>query len=462
MRLINLLTLCILTCLSPSISLGQGKAPRPNIVYIMADDLGWKDVGYHGSEIKTPHIDALAKAGVRLEQFYVMPVCSPTRASLMTGRYPIRYGLQTGVVRPYADYGLPLAEQTLAEMLRAAGYFTAMVGKWHLGTIEPGYLPTARGFDHHYGHYLGAIDYFTHERDGGLDWHRNKKPLREEGYSTELLGKEAVKLITDHDFSKKPLFLYVPFNSPHSPLQAPQSYLDQYQDIKNKKRQSYAAMVACMDDQIGHIVAALKTRGVYENTLIIFHSDNGGPINLGANNDPLRGAKGSLYAGGVRVVALAVWQGKLKAGTINNEPLHIVDWYPTLKKLTGSSLVQKLPLDGMDLWPTIAGGKPSPHKEILFNAEANRGAILRDGWKLIVTGKLPAKEAPNKVELFHLSKDPSEKTNLAAQQAQRVQELLERLNQYAMEAIPARGGPEPKGFVTPKIWGYFGDPSSGK
>src|SRR5262245_17365335 len=193
-------------------------ASPPNVVYFLADDLGWADVGWHGSEIKTPSLDKLAAAGARLEQFYVQPVCSPTRAALMTGRYPMRYGLQVGVVRPWARYGLPLEERTLAQALQAVGYETALGGKWHLGHFRPDYLPTRRGFDHQYGHYNGAIDYFTHRRDGGLDWHRDDKALREEGYSTSLIAEEACRLIRRRD-RRKPLFLYVPFNAVHAPHQ---------------------------------------------------------------------------------------------------------------------------------------------------------------------------------------------------------------------------------------------------
>ena len=192
---------------------------RPHIVIIVADDLGWKDVGYHGSEIKTPHLDRLARAGVKLEQFYVQPVCSPTRSSLMTGRYPIRQGLQVGVILPWASYGLPLAERTLPQALKEVGYRTVMTGKWHLGLHERAYLPNQRGFDHHYGHYLGAIDYFTHERMGGLDWHRNGRTVREKGYTTNLISQEAVRCINDHD-PRQPMLLYVPFNAPHGPPQS--------------------------------------------------------------------------------------------------------------------------------------------------------------------------------------------------------------------------------------------------
>jgi arylsulfatase A-like enzyme len=434
---------------------GEEKAPRPHIVFLLADDLGWKDVGWHGSEIKTPNLDKLAMSGVRLEQFYVMHVCSPTRAALMTGRHPIRLGLQTGVVRPWATYGLSLEERTLPQALKEAGYTTAITGKWHLGHHERAYLPTRRGFDHQYGHYNGALDYWNHKRDGGLDWHRNDRALEEEGYTTNLIGQEAARLIREHD-GTKPLFLYVPFNAPHSPLQAPEEYLAKYEDIKERKRKTYAAMVNCVDDAVGRIVATLKEKGMEKDTLIIFSSDNGGPINLGATNGQLRGAKGTMYEGGLRVTAFANWPGKLEAGKVIEEPLHMVDWYPTLLKLAGASLEQKLPLDGKDIWPVLTQGKPTPHEHILLNAEADRGALRAGAWKIVVTGKLPLeKDDLTGVELFNLEKDVSEKTNLVKEQPKVAQELLERLNQYARAAVPARGGrgARPANYKAPRVWG---------
>ena len=448
-----------------------GQSPKPHIVFILADDLGWKDVGFHGSEIKTANLDRLAAAGTRLEQFYVMPVCTPTRACLMSGRYPMRQGLQVGVIRPWANYGLPLPERTLPQALKEAGYQTHIVGKWHLGHFEPAYLPMARGFEHHYGHYNGAIGYFTHQRDGGLDWHRDGKALREEGYSTELLGAEAVRIIEGHDVSK-PLFLYVPFNAPHTPLEVPDAYLKEYKDIKEQKRRTYAAMVTCEDAQIGRIVAALEKRGMMQNTLLVFSSDNGGPLTCGANNGPLRGGKGTLYEGGVRVPAFAVWQGKLAAGTAVTEPLHMVDWYPTLLKLAGAAPEQTLPLDGLDAWPTIAAGKRTPHEEILHNTTPQAGALRRGDWKLVVNGGKvqedsedeqptdwaehtlePAKKRGSGVELFNIADDPYEKTNLAEKFPEKVKELKERLDEYAKQAAPPKGGAKPKRYKAPKVWG---------
>ncbi|MCP4609637.1 MAG: sulfatase-like hydrolase/transferase [Planctomycetes bacterium] len=431
---------------------------KPNIVFILADDLGFQDVGFQGSKIKTPNIDKLAREGTRLDQFYVQPVCSPTRSSLMTGRYPIRCGLQIGVVRPWAQHGLPLQERTLAEALKEVGYTTAICGKWHLGHLSSRYLPTSRGFDHQYGHYNGALDYFTHIRDKGLDWHRNDRPLRQEGYATDLIADESVRIIKEHDVSG-PLFLYVPFNAVHSPFQAPQNYIDMYKHITNKRRRIYAAMVTCMDDAIGRIVRALQQRGMSRNTLIIFCSDNGG-VNSAGSNGPLRGQKGQLYEGGVRVPALAFWPGVIKAGTVIKEPLHIVDMYPTLIKLGGAKLEQPLPIDGKNAWPTIIDGKPSPHKEILHNVTAAAGAIRRGNWKLVYNGSIGANNTSSvdeKVfELFNIAEDPYEKNNLADKYPQKLDELKRRLEHYANEAVPANIPPNkmPKDFKVPKVWGH--------
>ena len=454
----------------------DSSAPRPNILFILADDLGWGDLGFHGGEIKTPHIDKLAAAGARLEQFYVQPVCSPTRAAFLTGRYPIRHGLQTGVVRPWARYGLPLDERTLPQALKEAGYVTAISGKWHLGHFEPAYLPTRRGFDHQYGHYNGALDYNTHDRDGGHDWHRDDKVNRDEGYATHLIAREAARLITAHDPSR-PLFLYVPFNAVHSPHQVPDRYMEPYPNMKGNRR-IYAGMLAAMDEAIGEIVAALEAKGLRKNTLIFFCSDNGGPApGVVTSNGPLRAGKGTLYEGGVRVPAVAVWDGKIKAGSIVDAALHMVDWYPTLLKLAGVSLAQKHPLDGRDAWPAIVQGAASPHEDILLNITANGGALRMGEWKLVVdggfseieggegtasavkAGKKGAKKtakaagAPPAVELFNVKSDPNEKTNLADRHPEKVKELRARLDAYAKAAVPAKQSPAIAGFKAPAVWG---------
>jgi arylsulfatase A-like enzyme len=432
---------------------------RPNIVVLIADDLGSYDVGWRGSEIKTPSLDKLAASGARLNQFYVQPVCSPTRAAFMTGRYPFRYGFQSGVVRPWAQHGLPLEERLLSQGLKEVGYETAISGKWHLGHFEPAYLPTRRGFDHQYGHYNGALDYFTHVRDEGFDWHRNDEVNHDEGYSTDLIAAEAVRRIRERDKSK-PLFLYVPFNGVHAPLQVPAKYEEPYAHLSPRRR-TYAGMVAAMDAAVGRIHDAIREAGMSDNTLVIFSSDNGGP-NPGqlTDNGPLRAGKGSVYEGGVRVVAVASWPGKIKAGTTIEEPIHIVDLHPTLLKLGGASLEQKLPLDGKDVLAVLTEGASSPHEQILLNTNPQGGAILVGDWKLVVhepgaggRKASKAREDERRLELYHLAEDLGEKQNLAAEHPGRVADLLERYQAFAQQAVPPKSEAKPKGFVTPKVWG---------
>jgi arylsulfatase A-like enzyme len=441
---------------------GAFAAEQPNIVLILADDLGREDCGFMGGkEINTPHLDKLAGAGAKLDAFYVQPVCSPTRAALVTGRYPMRHGLQVGVVRPWAQYGLPLEERTIAQALKDAGYTTAIVGKWHLGHFAQAYLPTRRGFDHQYGHYNGALDYFTHIRDGGFDWHKDDKACRDEGYATHLLAKDAVQFVKDNA-GKKPFFLYVPFNAVHAPHQVPDEYLKPYEGKLTGERLKYAGMLAAMDEGVGRIVEAVEKAGVRKNTLFIFSSDNGGPRpGVVTDNGKYRAGKGTLYEGGVRVAAFATWDGHIKAGGTITEAIHIVDWYPTLLKLCGAKTEQKLAVDGKDIWPTITQGKPSPHDAILLNTTPNVGALRAGDWKLVIhngaddpDGNPPKKkDAKASTELFNLKDDPYEKTNLAEKNPDRLKELRGKLAAFAKQAVPPKAKPKPADFVSPKVWG---------
>jgi arylsulfatase A-like enzyme len=376
----------------------------------------------------------------------------------------MRHGLQVGVVRPWAQYGLPLEERTLPQALKEAGYETAICGKWHLGHFQPAYLPTRRGFDHQYGHYNGAIDYFTHIRDGGLDWHRDDHASHDEGYSTHLLAREAARLIGEHD-PARPLFLYVPFNAVHAPLQVPESYKAPYSALKEPRR-TYAGMVAAMDEAVGKIVAAIDHKGMRPNTLFMFSSDNGGPTpGRVTSNGPLRAQKATLYEGGVRVPAFAAWDGHIKPGTVVNAPLHMVDWYPTLLSLAGASLAQTAPLDGRDAWPAITRGAPTPHDAILLNATPTSGAIRVGDWKLVLNGSdqggenegdaTPKKKARarNSVELFNIADDPYEKANLAGEHPDKVKDLRARYEAFAHQAVPPKAAPRSPGFQSPKVWG---------
>jgi len=420
---------------------------QPNIVFILADDMGYADAGFNGgTEIRTPNLDQLAQGGTVLESFYVQPVCSPTRASLMTGRYVSRTGVYQ-VVRPGAAWGLPLAERTLAQALKEAGYQTAICGKWHLGEFQPAYRPTQRGFDSQYGHWYGAIDYFTHQRDGQLDWYRNDQPCRDEGYSTHLVAKEACRIIREKPVDK-PLFLYVPFNAVHSPHQVPESYKEPYTKLEGVRR-TYAGMLSAMDEAIGQIAAALKEKGLVDNTLVIFSSDNGGPSpGKVTSNGPLRAGKGSIYEGGIRVCAFATWPGRIPAGQRVKEPLHIVDWYPTLVKLAGGSLEQKLPLDGQDIWRVLTQNARLQRDALFLPGMAPGQAALRMGdWKLLVKASdVDAEEATvapkgGGFELYNLANDIGEKKNLAAEQPDKVKELEAKLAPWLKSAVPS-GAPK--------------------
>lgn len=461
-RALVLAAAVLLTFVAPA---SQTKPAQPNTVFILADDLGYADVGFTGgTQIATPRIDRLAASGVRLDAFYAQPVCSPTRAAFLTGRYPMRHGLQVGVVRPWAQYGLPLEERTLAQALKQAGYTTAIVGKWHLGHFERAYLPTSRGFDVQYGLYNGAIDYFTHDRDGGHDWHRQDRASADEGYSTHLLAKEAVRFL-DEQKNGRPFFLHVAFNAPHAPHQVPDSYKAPYASLPEPRR-TYAGMVAAMDEGVGQILDALERNGMTRNTLVVFASDNGGPEpGKVTDNGTFRAGKATVYEGGVRVAAAASWPGRIKARSSVAEPLHMVDWYPTLLKLAGASLEQKLPMDGRDAWPTIANGRPSPHDEILINAAPMGGAIRAGNWKLVLNGNAHRAEvnvrengrelstAITQIELFDLAADPGEQRNLADANPEKVKELRARYQKLADQMVPPKLRPRDPSFTVPKVWG---------
>ena len=443
------LCLCLLAAAA---ALGSAVAPnrataaaaaRPNIIHIVADDLGWKDVGFNGSaDIQTPNLDALAAGGAKFTQFYVQPMCTPTRAALMTGRYPFRYGLQTAVIPSVSTYGLDTNEWLLPQCLKEAGYRTAIIGKWHLGHADKKYWPRQRGFDYQYGAMIGELDYFTHDEHGVLDWFRNNEPVKESGYTTTLLGKDAARLIEEHDTSV-PLYLYLAFNAPHTPYQAPKEYIDRYSHIQDPTRRTYAAMVAYLDDEIGRVLAALEKKKMRANTLIVFHSDNGGTRNamfagvmadmskvkIPCDNGPYRDGKGTLYEGATRVCALANWPGRIQAQTVEGL-VHAVDLYPTIAALAGASTAKCKPLDGVNVWDTIAQGKPSPRSEIVYNVEPFRAALRQGDWKLVWRTLLPSS-----VELFNLAEDPSEKNNVAAQHDEKVAALQKRLEALSKESV---------------------------
>lgn len=413
-------------------------AERPNILLIVADDLGWADVGWHGGFGKTPHMDKLVRTGAELDQHYVQPVCTPTRAALMSGRCPGRFGPQA--LSPSNLRAMPLGTTTLASALKSVGYRTHLAGKWHLGA-RPEWIPNAYGFDTSYGTLTGAADPWTHKYRKGNPyedtWHRDGKIFREEGNATELIAAEALKCITQG--GDQPWFMYVPFHAVHTPVDAPAEYKRLYDGVKfhddpvkHESRLRMAAMVTQLDAKVGAIVDALERTGQREKTLIIFTSDNGGieslqnayagtvpdsPLN--SENDPLRGQKNTLFEGGIRVCAFANQPGTLKPGKAS-APLYVGDWLPTIAKLAGFRPEQDQRWDGLDRWSVITGEEANPPPRTIYIAHPQGRALRYGDWKIIETNK-------GKPQLFNLATDPYEKADLATQEPQRLKEMLARV-----------------------------------
>ena len=442
---------------SAALAAAQAPTSRPNILYILADDLGWHDVGYHGSEIQTPHIDRLAASSLELNRFYSCPVCSPARASLLTGRSPMRYGMIYSVLRPWDTWGIPQEERMMPEAFRDAGYQTWMVGKWHLGHWNAKLTPNARGFESYYGHVNGDIDYYKHIREQALDWQRNGKSVVEEGYSTELFAAEAVRLIEARD-RRRPFFFYLPFNAPHQPLMAPKQLIERYRSIADPKRRTYAAMVTALDTAIGQVWNALERSGAAQNTVVIFHSDNGAQTLQGGMNIPLRAGKSTTFEGGIRVPALLRYPGVLPAGVRSQQVATVLDMFPTLCAAAGIAPGNQEPFDGRNMWETLqrAGGSAESREDLLF-AVGERGywrhAIIRREWKLVTEQNQETSELKN--FLFRIEEDPLEEKNLADSQPQLVRELTGRIDEWR-KLHPAGDIPvsskRPVGFVPPKRW----------
>ena len=447
---VGLMALAVITVLSEaplSTAVHAAEVTRPNILLIVADDLGWSDVGWHGGFGKTPHMDKLVREGVELDQHYVQPVCTLTRTALMSGRYPGRFGPQA--LAPSNLRAMPLGTVTLASALKSVGYNTYQSGKWHLGArSERG--PNAFGFDHGYGTLTGAADPWTHKYRKGNPyedtWHRDGKLFDEEGNATELVAAEALRRIED---KKSPWFVYVPFHAVHTPVDAPEEYKRLYDGVKfhddpekHDSRLRMAAMISQLDTKIGQFVAALEKTGQRDNTLIVFTSDNGGIESLKNNyvgkvghsplnseNDPLRGQKNTLYEGGIRVCAFANWPGRLAPRKFTT-PMHAVDWFPTLASLVGYDSRTDLKWDGVNQWPVLLG-KSQPHAErSIYIAMRNGGRVLRHGdWKLLV----PSKGDP---QLFNLAADPYEKDDLASSQPDKLADLQKRLAEQRAKDDP--------------------------
>ena len=427
-------------CLLHTVSMASS---QPNIVVILADDMYWHHPGFNGGPVSTPNLDRLASNGTSLTQFYVHSVCSPTRAAFLTGRYPFRNGMEE---RSHGNdvAGMLLDERTLAEALQEAGYFTAIIGKWHLGNWYKEHLPMQRGFDYQYGLYGALVSYYGKARDRFYDWHRNEQTLQQDGYTTDLIADEFVHVL-DENSAKQPFFLYVPFNSTHGPDEAPTGLVEKYRNLVQRKlgkdtltRQDEFevvkyAMLESMDTGIGRILDSLEQEGVIEDTLVVFFNDNGGR----KDNPPYRGGKGQNYEGGTRVPCIFHWPGKVAANKRVDELTYVADLYPTLINLAGASLEQELPIDGFDIWKVITRGESSQRNEIVFSlpgdfVDTGDKAIRMNDYKLVGN------------ELFNIVEDPHEKLDLAMDKP----EVFEALEQRLTALVSERRTPETHTQIT--------------
>ena len=421
----------VLALLIPGYLISQKKSVKPNILVFVADDLGYADVGFQGSKIPTPNLDKLANGGSILNRFYAAPICSPTRAGFITGNYPIRFGMMRAVVPPTRLYGLPEQQVTLAEALKENGYkYRGVVGKWHLGGRRQQWLPERHGFNYSVVCYNGAVDYFTQNRDGERDWHKNGKPFDITGYTTDLIESAAIDFL-DQIPKEEPFFLYVPFTAPHTPFQ-PKEH-DKLPFIKgNDNRKAYAAMTHGLDKSVGVILNKLKEENRFDNTLIIFFSDNGGVPGV-ADNGKFRGGKFKVYEGGIRTVAALQWKaGDIPKGPID-QPISYVDIFPTIMGIVGNS--ENYKTDGKNLYPALQSQRLE-NNEIFSYIDQNLNkkeelSLIQNDWKLVIIRSASDNESVfNTEELYNLSKDPSEKNNLIDEYPKIATGLKQKLQKY--------------------------------
>jgi arylsulfatase A-like enzyme len=458
---------CLLLIGIPALAEGDEMAgSRPNIVFMLADDMGWNQPGFNGGKKNlTPNIDRLAGESLRLTQFYTHSVCAPTRGAFLTGRYAFRnwmdwrsedfgkpsYLKKLGLTLAHNERGEPTrrihaldsGERTIAEALREAGYFTALVGKWHCGEWLPEHLPMGQGFMHQYGHYAWGIDYYTKTivhnapaRFAVYDWHRNQKPLQEDGYATDLFAAEAERVIAARK-KDRPFFLYVPFNAVHGPLNPPPGFSGD----RNDELAIRDAMLGSLDKAVGRIVDAIDRHGLRDNTLVVFTNDNG-PV-LEEMSEPYRGTKNTTYEGGVRVPCLLRWPGRTKPGGSHDGMMFVADWFSTFIALAGGDHEQAHPVDALDMTPMLFGPAPSPRKEIIFEVEGSvRLPTIRSGdFKLM--GDM----------LFNVAKDPGERSDIAAKHPQVVAKLRARLREAGAERPPLGDKPLLMDPPLPYIYG---------
>ena len=467
-------------------SLASG-SDKPNIIIMVADDLGWNDVGFHGGPIDTPSLDKLANQGIELSRFYTTPICSPTRAALMTGRDPIRLGVAYGVIMPWHNNGIHPLEHFMPETFLAAGYQTAMVGKWHLGHALQAYHPNERGFEHFYGHLHTEVGYFPpFGNQGGKDFQQNGVSIEAEGYETFLLADEVSRYIKARD-KNKPFFVYMPFIAPHTPLDAPDKLKEKYADLEDTRtiarskntdetrkmsklmlqpsaRPMFAAVVDGMDLAIGQVLDTLETEGLEDNTIVMFLSDNGGAAYAsgGADNFPLRGGKGETWEGGIRAVSLMRWPEKIKGGAKMTSIMTAMDIFPTLAAGAGITPGNDtFKLDGKNLWPAISQGKTIPRSDLVYFASETpiRGSFMltafNDHWKLVQEIEQGLLSATVTNYLFRIADDPSEYNNLAAEFPEVVNELSAKIH-YWRTLYPVAGTRSelvpPPGWRAPLDW----------
>jgi len=420
---------------------------RTNIIVILADDLGFADVGFQGcKDFSTPYIDRLARAGVRFTSAYVShPFGSPTRAGLMTGRYQQRFGYENNpVYNPHDEVaGMPARELTLANVLSDAGYATGQIGKWHLGAA-PQFHPLKRGFKEQFGFLGGGHDYFKAETDNPnareymIPIERDGKPVAETDYLTDAFSREAAAFVRRHD--KDPFFLYLAYNAPHTPQQAPKPYLDRVSTITDPVRRSYAAMICAMDDGIGRLVATLEVLKLENDTLIFFLSDNGGPTPVThADNHPYRGVKGEVYEGGIHVPFVMKWKGHLPEGESHASPVISLDIFPTALAAADAHLPAGRSVDGVNLIPHVTGKSPTPpHDKLYWRTGGGQSFAVREGnWKLVKSGK--------RTELYDLEKDAGESKDVAPAKPDVVNRLEGARQNWNKQMIaPLFRSPEPK------------------
>lgn len=426
---------------------GADRRP-PNLIVIVADDLGYADVGFNGcKDIPTPNIDRIARDGVRCASGYVTyPVCSPSRAGLLTGRYEQRFGHERNpLYRPHdPNMGLPLTERTLADLLKPAGYTSGVVGKWHLGAY-PTLRPLARGFDFFYGFWGGGHRYFPEEltikqgedaKDEAQSYHtwimQDHTPVRTTKYLTDAFSDAAVGFIARNQAN--PFFLYLAYNAPHNPLEATEKYLARFPNLTGK-RKTYAAMVSAVDDGVGRVLDTLEALKLTENTLVFFLSDNGGPTHANASdNRPLRGQKGDIWEGGWRVPFACQWKGTLRQGTVYDKPVSSLDIAATLVALAGVHPDPKHPLDGVNLIPYLTGKNDGAPNGVVYLRKYDQGsfAVRRGDYKLVIPAK---SQTP---QLYDLETDLGERTNLADQRPELVRQLDALRLHWNSELIPPR------------------------